>query len=89
MKARAITTALLFVPVSIFAQAKPCDELKADIAKKLNAKGVPSYSLDIVAKDTDQGDAKVVGTCEGGMKKILYARGSDSAPKPATDPSKP
>jgi len=55
--------------------AKACEELKTEIAAKLDAKGVKGYTLDIVAKDADAGDAKVVGTCEGGTKKILYKRG--------------
>jgi hypothetical protein len=89
MKTIASAALLLFVPLCAGAQAKPCDELKAEIAKKLDAKGVTSYSLDIVAKDAEEGSAKVVGTCEGGTKKILYTRGSDSTVKPAPDASKP
>jgi len=54
--------------------AKPCEELKSEIAAKLDAKGVKDYSLDVVA--TDQvGEQKVVGSCEGGTKKIVYKRG--------------
>ena len=53
--------------------AKPCDELKSEIAAKLDAAGVKSYSLDIVAIEKI-GDAKVVGSCEGGTKKITYAK---------------
>jgi len=34
-----------------------------------------------VAKDADAGDAKVVGTCEGGTKKILYKKGESAAKK--------
>ncbi|MFO1252407.1 DUF1161 domain-containing protein [Inhella sp.] len=58
------------------AQAAPkaCEELKAEIAAKLDAKGVKGYTLDIVA--TDQvADQKVVGSCEGGSKKVVYKRG--------------
>jgi Protein of unknown function (DUF1161) len=67
--------ALLVVSASAFAQAaKPCEELKADITKKLEAKNVKSYSLEVMAKDDKEGDGKVVGTCEGGTKKIVYSR---------------
>jgi Protein of unknown function (DUF1161) len=53
--------------------AKPCEELKDEIATKLDAKGVKDYSLEVVA--TDQvGDQKVVGSCEGGTRKIIYKR---------------
>jgi hypothetical protein len=81
---------LLFASVSAFAQAaKPCEELKAEIAKKLDAKGVKSYSLDIMAKDDKEGDGKVVGTCEGGTKKIVYLRTSTPPQPPAPAATKP
>jgi hypothetical protein len=53
-----VTMAALFVmSASAFAQApKPCEDLKAEIAKKLEAKNVKSYSLDIMAKDDKEGD---------------------------------
>jgi hypothetical protein len=81
--------AALIVPASAHAQgAKACEDLKTEIAAKLDAKGVKSYSLDIVAKDADAADGKVVGTCEGGAKKIVY-RKTTTPPAPAKDPSKP
>ena len=81
---------LLLVSASAFAQAaKPCEDLKAEIAKKLDAKGVKSYSLDIMAKDDKEGDGKVVGTCEGGTKKIVYLRTSTSPQTPAPEATKP
>lgn len=55
------------------AQPKPCEELKTEIAAKLDAKGVKNYTLEIVASD-QVGDKKVVGSCEGGSKKITYVR---------------
>lgn len=76
MKILIAVAAVLAVPACGAAQgAKACEELKTEIAAKLDAKGVKNYTLDIVAKDADAGDAKVVGTCEGGMKKITYKRG--------------
>lgn len=53
---------------------KPCEELKTEISAKLDAKGVKNYSLTVVASDADAGDQKVVGTCEGGTKKIVYKK---------------
>ena len=53
--------------------AKACEELKTEIAAKLDAKKVTGYTLDIVDADK-AGDAKVVGSCEGGAKKITYAK---------------
>ena len=64
---------LLMIAGSAFAAVKPCEELKSEIDAKLQAKGVKSYSLEIVPGDTVK-DEKVVGTCEGGSKKIIYKR---------------
>ncbi len=69
-----IAAAVLFASASGFGQSsKPCEELKAEIAKKLEANQVKSYSLEIIAKDKDA-EGKVVGTCEGGSKKIVYQK---------------
>lgn len=59
---------------SAWAQAKPCEELKGEIEAKIKKNGVEKFSLDIVDADK-QADGKVVGTCEGGTKKIVYKRG--------------
>lgn len=56
------------------AQIKPCEELKAEIAAKIEANGVASYQLEIVPAEQET-DWKVVGTCDGGTKKIIYLRG--------------
>ena len=64
--------------------AKPCEELKTEIAKKMDDKGVKAYTLDIVAKDKEA-EGKVVGSCEGGTKKIVYSRESAEAKKPAAE----
>lgn len=89
MKTWLTLAAILFVPACSYAQAaKPCEELKSEIASKLDAKGVKSYSLEIVAKDQDA-DGKVVGTCEGGTKKIVYRRTATAPQTPAKEPEKP
>jgi hypothetical protein len=64
--------------VSTQALATPCDEVKAQIAAKLDAKHVTNYTLDVVDSDKS-GDSKVVGTCEGGAKKVVYSRGAAAA----------
>ncbi len=69
----AVAAALALAAAPTFAAGKPCEELKSEIAAKLDAKNVTGYTLDIVAADKT-GDAKVVGTCEGGAKKITYAK---------------
>ena len=89
MKLLAAAVVLFSLPVSVYAQAlKPCDELKAEIAKKLEAKQVKSYSLDVVAKDKEA-EGSTVGTCEGGTKKIVYQKTSAQPQKPAAETKKP
>ena len=89
MKLLAAIGVLLFVSVPAHAQvAKPCEELKDEISKKLDAKGVKGYTLDIVAKDKDA-EGKTVGTCDGGTKKIIYSRTSAPAEPPAKPAPKP
>ncbi len=74
MKWSAAVGLLLFGALVGQAQAaKPCEELKDEIGKKLDAKGVVSYTLDIVDKDKEV-EGKLVGTCGGGTKKIIYNR---------------
>jgi hypothetical protein len=91
MKAWLTLAAVLSIPACSYAQgAKPCEELKSEIATKLDAKGVKSYSLEIVPKDQDvEGDGKVVGSCEGGTKKIVYRRAATTPQSPAKEPAKP
>ena len=57
-----------------WAQRKDCGELKGEIEAKIKKNGVEKFTLDIVEKDA-QADGKVVGTCDGGSKKIVYKRG--------------
>ncbi|NBA96988.1 DUF1161 domain-containing protein [Pseudomonas sp. R5(2019)] len=69
-----LAAGLLMFAGSVFAAGKSCEELKSEIAAKLDAKGVSGYSLEIVDKGS-AADGKVVGTCEGGSKEIVYKRG--------------
>ena len=64
------------------AARKSCDDLKAEISKKLDAKGAVGYTLDAVEKGKE-GDGKVVGTCDGNTKSLVYTRGGASQAKPA------
>jgi len=63
---------LIALPAS--AQVKPCEELKSEIEAKIKNNGVKDFTLTIVDKDQAE-DGKVVGTCDGGTKKIVYKRG--------------
>lgn len=73
MKRLSLFFALALGLSSAWAQVKPCEELKAEIAAKIEANGVKNYTLEIVANDAAAA-GKVVGTCEGGTKKIVYTR---------------
>lgn len=65
---------LMFVATPAFAQMKPCEELLTEIDAKIQAKGVKKFSLEIVPNEKVK-DEKVVGSCDGGTKKIVYKRG--------------
>jgi len=91
MKAWTVAAALLLGSACAVAQTaqtaqtastarKSCDDLKAEISKKLDAKGVVGYTLDAVDKGKE-GDAKVVGGCDGGTKSLVYSRGASSSAK--------
>lgn len=67
-----VIAALLFLTASA-AWATPCNSVKDQIDAKIKAKGVKTYSLDVVPA-ADVKDQKVVGSCEGGAKKIVYKR---------------
>jgi hypothetical protein len=95
MKTGTVAAALLFVGTAGFSQTaqtastprKSCDDLKAEITKKIDAKGAVGYTLEAVDKGKE-GEAKVVGTCDGGTKSMTYTRGSAPSTKPA-DGKKP
>ena len=95
MKTWTVAAALLFVSTCGFAQTeqtaparKSCEDLKAEITKKLEAKGVTSYTLDVVDKGKE-GDGKVVGGCNGGTKSIVYTRGGATDSSKTADAKKP
>ena len=74
MKKTVLMLSLLALAGHAQAAIRPCEELKEEIAAKIDAKGVPSYSLKIVPIDADE-PGRQVGTCDGGTKKIMYVRG--------------
>lgn len=78
---------LFLAATAVCAQAreKDCDQLRAQIEAKLHSRGVQGFSLDIVEAG-DTGSARVVGTCDGGSHRIVYARGGG---RPTPDVSKP
>ena len=65
---------------------KSCDELKDEIAKKLEAKGVTGYTLTIVDK-RKEAQGTTVGSCNGGTKSIVYSK-AEPASQPKAVPDK-
>jgi Protein of unknown function (DUF1161) len=70
--------ALVFSTSSVAASRKACTELKQEIAAKIDAKGVKSYTLEVLDSDA-QMLGKVVGSCDGGTKRIVYTRVDSAA----------
>ncbi|MDE4536830.1 DUF1161 domain-containing protein [Pseudomonas sp. ITEM 17296] len=70
----AIAVLASLLATSTLAAMKPCEELKAEIEAKIQAQGVPSYTLEIVPNSEVQDSNMVVGSCEGGTKKIIYQK---------------
>jgi len=83
----AAATLLLVTPA--VAAPKPCEELKSEIEAKIKKKRTQPFTLDLVvkregpkagaavqgdAKKDAAGEGKVVGTCEGGTKQIIYKK---------------
>jgi Protein of unknown function (DUF1161) len=74
MRAIVLLAALMLAASPALAR-KDCEELKAEIDAKIKANGVPVYTLEIVPNDQVKEGDKVVGSCDGGTKKIVYNRG--------------
>ena len=72
MKSLLFFSVLLLATSNVHAK-KSCDELVTEIEARINAKGVKSFTLKVVPAD-EKTDLRVVGTCEGGARKIVYKR---------------
>jgi Protein of unknown function (DUF1161) len=78
MKSLLAIVALALATSPAMAQVKPCEELRSEIEAKIKNNGVEVFTLTIVDKDAAE-DGKVVGTCDGSTKKIVYKRGASAA----------
>ncbi|WP_419712804.1 DUF1161 domain-containing protein [Pseudomonas sp. NFX224] len=74
MKRFALAVICFAMATSALAAPKPCEELKAEIEAKIQARGVTSYTLEIVRNDEVHDQNMVVGSCENGTKKIIYQK---------------
>ena len=82
MKSLIAIVASVLIASPALAQVKPCEELKGEIDTKIKNNGVAAFTTTIMDKDAAE-DGKVVGTGEGGSKKIVYKRGEATAAAPA------
>lgn len=80
------TAIFLSFVASAHAAIKPCQGLKAEIAKKLDSKGVTGYTLTIADKGKEA-EGKIVGSCDGGTKSIVYTKAAP-AQQPRTSKKK-
>lgn len=78
MKKTFLALSLTCLSASSFATVMSCEDLKTKIETKLAGKGVKNYTLEVVDKKTETTD-RVVGSCEGDKKKIIYHK--TKAPK--------
>ena len=75
----------LFPPATL-AELLSCEELMAKVDAKLQAKGVPTYTLEFetvtdnlatsAVPSTRYLKGKEVGACDGGKKRLIYTRGN-------------
>ena len=77
-----ILAALLLSTTVFSAWATPCDQVKSGIEDKIKSHGVKAFTLEVVDA-ADAKDQKVVGSCEGGKKEIVYSKGAAKAAAPA------
>lgn len=88
MKLHLAVAGVLLIPFVASAQnaPKPCDDLKSEIAKKLDARGVTGYALTIADKGKEP-DGKIVGSCGGGKQSVVYQH-ANPVPHPKPDKDK-
>jgi CspA family cold shock protein len=84
MKTIVATLVLLAAALPASAQRKDCLELKAEIEAKLaRSGGVDAMQLTIVDTNAPK-NGRVVGTCDGGVKSVVYGPRTGPAPAPGT-----
>lgn len=70
----AFTVLGVLMASAVLAAPKPCEELKAEIEAKIQARCVTSYTLEIVPNNEVHDQNMVVGSCDGGTRKIIYQK---------------
>jgi Protein of unknown function (DUF1161) len=67
--------ALSLSSFAVWSSPLKCETLTHEIERKLSNNGAKNYQLTVVEQSTSVDQMKVVGTCVGGKKKVLYAKG--------------
>ena len=70
----ALAVAGTLLATASLAAPLPCEALKVEIEAKIQASGVTAYTLEIVPNAEVQDSNMVVGSCDGGTKKIIYQK---------------
>ena len=70
-----------FSCTSAFAEIKSCEELKAEIEAKLEAKGVEGYALEIIPTDQVK-DQEIPAPVKGAQRKSLTPAERGNSPEP-------
>jgi hypothetical protein len=79
---KASLTFALLAAASAASHADPCEPIRARIEAQIRDAGVASFTVTTVDLDASV-SGEVVGSCDNGTKKIVYAKGDASAsPKP-------
>ncbi len=68
--------------------ANNCDDLKAQIESKIKAAGVASFTVTVVDSAANAA-GKVVGSCDRGAKKIMYAQSTAAGTVGSAAPANP
>lgn len=70
----ALVLSLGLLSTPLLAATKPCEELREEIEVKIQAAGVTTYTLEVVPAEEVTDPGMVVGSCDGGTRKIVYQR---------------
>jgi hypothetical protein len=82
---KASLTLVLLVCASGASHADPCEPIRARIEAQIRDAGVATFTVITVDQDASV-PGQVVGSCDNGAKKIVYAKG---APGAGTSPVTP
>jgi hypothetical protein len=90
MRKAVLFACLTIFPLPVMAEILTCDALKARVDAKLQAKGVQTYTLELIPVESSPASAvaasgvpaaktikgKEVGTCNGGTMRLIYTKGN-------------